>query len=117
MPTLAKKEECTGCSACTNICPKKCLQMEIDKEGFLYPFLKNTEACVECGMCGMVCPVHGNLEIQNVETQAYAAYTKDSDIRKSSSSGGIAHFLDHDPEKERRRAHAHPSREAPQETG
>lgn len=89
MPTLAKKEECTGCSACTNICPKKCLQMEIDKEGFLYPFLKNTEACVECGMCGMVCPVHGNLEIQNVETQAYAAYTKDSDIRKSSSSGGI----------------------------
>lgn len=29
MPTLAKKEECTGCSACTNICPKKCLQIGI----------------------------------------------------------------------------------------
>lgn len=33
MPTLAKKEECTGCSACTNICPKKCLQIIVR---FLY---------------------------------------------------------------------------------
>ena len=44
-------------------------------------------------MLNVVCVVwsvrFGNLEIQNVETQAYAAYTKDSDIRKSSSSGGI----------------------------
>lgn len=87
--TLVKKEECTGCSACINICPKKCLQMEKDKEGFLYPHLKSSEICIECGLCNIVCPVQNHFFIQNMETQSYAAYTKDSDIRKHSSSGGI----------------------------
>lgn len=87
--TLVKKEECTGCSACINICPKKCLQMEKDKEGFLYPHLKSAEICIECGLCNIVCPVQNHFFIQNMETQSYAAYTKDSDIRKHSSSGGI----------------------------
>ena len=28
---------CTGCTACQNICPTNCITMIEDKEGFLYP--------------------------------------------------------------------------------
>ena len=31
------KEECSGCSACMNICPKNCIDMVEDEFGFRYP--------------------------------------------------------------------------------
>lgn len=31
------KRSCTGCSACSNICPVQCITMRADAEGFLYP--------------------------------------------------------------------------------
>ena len=39
MIKLKNKKECTGCAACYNICPTKCIEMEADKEGFKYPFV------------------------------------------------------------------------------
>ena len=47
MQILLKKQECTGCSACTSICPKKCLQMKIDEEGFWSPYLKSEEILID----------------------------------------------------------------------
>ena len=32
-----KNKNCTGCSACYNICPIDALNMKADKLGFLYP--------------------------------------------------------------------------------
>ena len=31
------KMSCCGCSACLQKCPKKCIEMHEDAEGFLYP--------------------------------------------------------------------------------
>ena len=31
-----EKNECCGCFACENICPKECIKMIIDLEGFFY---------------------------------------------------------------------------------
>ena len=45
-----KKEECTGCEACFNICPSKCITMREDHEGFLYPVIKKTD-CISCSLC------------------------------------------------------------------
>lgn len=42
---VCKKEECTGCSVCINICPKKCIKMEYDEEGFEYPKI-DKEKCI-----------------------------------------------------------------------
>ena len=44
-----KKENCCGCHACYNVCPKFAINMVADKEGFLYPNV-SVEKCVNCGM-------------------------------------------------------------------
>ena len=44
------KKNCTGCSACANICPRGCIRMTADCEGFLYPEV-NEEQCMDCGLC------------------------------------------------------------------
>ena len=49
------REECTGCSACYAVCPGKCIRMEKDKEGFLYPEV-DEKKCISCGKCEKVCP-------------------------------------------------------------
>lgn len=51
-----RKEECCGCEACRQVCPQKCIEMEEDEEGFLYPQI-DMDNCIFCGMCRNVCPV------------------------------------------------------------
>ena len=53
---IDQKEKCCGCEACVQVCPKSCIQMSADKEGFFYPVI-DTKVCVECGACDRVCPV------------------------------------------------------------
>ena len=42
--------DCSGCRACEQICPKQCICMEADDEGFLYPKV-NPESCIHCHLC------------------------------------------------------------------
>ena len=49
------KVRCTGCTACVAACPKSCLRMERDKEGFFYPVAEEA-ACINCDRCNRVCP-------------------------------------------------------------
>ena len=32
-----EKKNCSGCSACYSVCPKQCITMVRDEEGFVYP--------------------------------------------------------------------------------
>lgn len=83
------KSKCTGCFACANICPKKCISMAADNEGFLYPVV-NTELCINCGLCEKVCPiVNGKTARDKREVKVYAAINNNEEIRLNSSSGGI----------------------------
>ncbi len=90
MIRVREKSKCTGCSTCALSCPKNCIKMLRDDEGFLYPSV-NEAMCVNCGICEDTCPVirpdANEKTIDNIK--AYAAYTKNEDIRKLSSSGGI----------------------------
>ena len=87
MIKITEKHNCTGCHACSNICPKQCITMEADNEGFLYPKVY-LDKCIDCGLCEKVCPVLKNIKVDN-EPRAYACYNKNEHIRLESSSGGI----------------------------
>lgn len=82
------KRMCTGCGACANICPRQCITMMADDEGFLYPQV-NMEECIQCGLCTKYCPVlHPICGGSNYEKKAYAAQSKNEDVRFRSTSGG-----------------------------
>ncbi len=88
MLKITDKSKCSGCHACFSACPKQCIKMTEDKEGFLYPTIDEAE-CVNCGICEKVCPIITPLEIANKKVVAYSAISKDEDTRMKSSSGGI----------------------------
>ena len=88
MPNLADKNQCTGCTACANICPKSCIEMKEDDEGFAQPVIDNSK-CISCLACERVCPILSNRTPKDEETKAYAALSKNDETRLESSSGGI----------------------------
>ncbi len=81
------KKDCCGCSACVNSCPKDCITMKPDSEGFLYPHV-DEDACIDCKRCSRVCPV---LERKSIDSQpkAYLVRNKNYRLRKTSTSGGF----------------------------
>lgn len=88
MIRVIDKKKCCGCTACVQVCPKKCIDLIEDTEGFLYPRV-NAESCVECGACEKVCPFTSALQMRMNPLISYAAKNRDERIRKESSSGGI----------------------------
>ena len=80
---------CCGCTACASICPRKCIEMRKNAEGFLYPAIRQ-EACVHCGLCQKVCPaLHTEESGKDDFREAWGVLTKDTDILLNSSSGGL----------------------------
>lgn len=61
MKLFDKKNECCGCAACANVCPRSAITMERDNEGFEYPHL-NQDDCIDCGLCMKVCPVKASIK-------------------------------------------------------
>ncbi len=87
MIQIKDKKDCCGCSACAEACPKACIRMEADTEGFLYPNV-DTSTCIDCHLCEKVCP-ELNVEPEQVKSQsAHLIQIKDDAIRKESTSGG-----------------------------
>ena len=87
MISITRKQDCCGCNACAQICPKQCITMQEDDEGFLYPRV-DTENCIDCHLCEKICPV-SNHGTERKPLKVYAAVNKDEEVRKQSSSGGI----------------------------
>lgn len=87
MIELSSKQNCTGCSACANICPRGCIRMTADEEGFLYPKV-NEEMCMDCGLCENVCPMLHKPQ-QHELLAVYGAKNNDDAVRFTSSSGGM----------------------------
>lgn len=87
MIEITDKFNCCGCTACAAICPKSCISMKEDNEGFLYPTV-DKEACVNCGACDRVCPILNNVPEKPFEQKAYIVQHKDSQILRESTAGG-----------------------------
>lgn len=87
MIVVTDKSKCCGCNACVQRCPKQCITMQEDEEGFLYPNV-NQSICIDCGLCEKVCPVINPNEPRQ-PLQVFAAKNKNEEQRLRSSSGGI----------------------------
>ena len=86
-----KKFDCTGCSACSCICPVKAIQMTQDEEGFQYPKIQY-DICIHCEACERICPALSGQKqyAKRLERpEAKAAWTKNPKTRLVSTSGGL----------------------------
>lgn len=84
---LPNRDLCTGCGGCAAACPKGCIRMEADAEGFLYPRVDQSQ-CVDCKKCEQTCAVLHKPAVGE-SVQAWATRNTDSDVRRESSSGGV----------------------------
>ena len=87
MEKIIERQFCSGCGSCYNACPKQCISMQQDAEGFLYPYI-DKNICINCGKCKNVCPVLSDYK-GTKKGEAYACISKNEEIREKSSSGGI----------------------------
>lgn len=79
-------ENCTGCGACIQRCPKQCISWTTKEFDFRYPQVDET-ACINCGLCEKVCPIDKELK-GPIAQKTYAAVHKDSAVLEKSTSGG-----------------------------
>ena len=84
-----KKDTCTGCGACAQVCPKKCIELFEDEDGFRYP-KKDTARCIKCYKCEDVCSYNNFPENTNQlsEKVVIAAVDKSEEQLLQSASGG-----------------------------
>lgn len=87
MIDIKDKINCCGCHACLTVCPKQCIKMHPDEEGFLYPIV-DTNFCIDCGLCEKVCPVINQYN-SHLPLKVYVAKNRNENVRLQSSSGGI----------------------------
>ena len=83
---------CTGCTACYNVCPHKAIKMVEDSEGFKFPQI-DMEKCTNCGLCEKVCIPSSGYVKQPFETLAFGVKNKNLEERKQSQSGGAFYIL------------------------
>ena len=87
MINIIDKKNCCGCSACAQRCPKHCISLEEDSEGFLYPKVDKS-VCIDCGLCEKVCPIINRAE--KIEPlKVLAVKNTNEEERMNSSSGGV----------------------------
>lgn len=85
---VSQTSECSGCSACANICPHDAIRMNPDALGFLYPSVDKSK-CTDCGLCEKVCAFNDHYDVRaNLPCPlAYGCRHKDMSEVETSRSG------------------------------
>lgn len=84
---ICKSNLCTGCNACGNICPKRCINLQENQFGELHPVIDNNQ-CIHCNQCIKVCPNNQELPY-TYPIKCFASWISNNKKRKKCASGGI----------------------------
>ena len=87
------QKKCTGCGACISICPVSAIGYKINEYGFYKAFV-NEDKCIRCGKCKKVCVKYNeNNKVKLKDGILYSAMSKDENVVKKCTSGGIAYEI------------------------
>ena len=88
MIEIKNKKDCCGCCMCAGACPKNCIGMRTDDEGFVYPHVDES-SCVNCHLCEKVCPViNVKDDKSDYQQRGYIVQHKDPVVLRESTAGG-----------------------------
>ncbi len=80
--------DCTLCGACINTCPTNAIRLKKQYLDFCYPDI-DEDLCINCNKCELSCPILGEKsKPENGFPIAFAAKSKNDEVRIRSSSGG-----------------------------
>lgn len=89
MITICDNRLCTGCGACFQACPKQCITMKANSEGFLYPDI-DQKHCIDCKKCQTACAALNPYKKDDFISSTFAVQSKDENLLSKSSSGAAA---------------------------
>jgi len=81
---------CYGCGLCAVVCPENIISIDLSAEGFYVPAILNEDKCTHCDLCEKVCSyLDGDLSQHPLAIQGYVVYSKNTQTKKTCSSGGV----------------------------
>lgn len=91
MESIYGIKDCFGCGVCTIACNKKLIDIRLNSDGFYEPYITDLDRCNGCGLCASVCSFKANdISLEVSAPQSFAAWSKESAVRRKSSSGGVS---------------------------
>lgn len=85
--------KCSGCSACSVICPTDSIEMKLNRDGFIRPYI-NQKKCINCKLCEKICIFNQEDRGKFLDdANLYSAWTKNFTIRETTTSGGIGYEI------------------------
>lgn len=94
MNNISNIHSCFGCGVCATVCAKQIINIELNSEGFYEPCITEETKCTACGLCLTVCAYsHDDLSLKDRCIKSYGAWSKDDDVRRKCSSGGVSFEL------------------------
>ena len=90
LPVLASDKTCTGCLACSNVCPAAAIVAAPRADGHT-GISVDADRCIRCGRCERACPVVNGRPYgrQEAPGAALAAWANDDAVRRRGATAGI----------------------------
>lgn len=88
---ISQTHNCFGCGVCAASCVKKIISIELNRDGFYEPRIKDELQCTHCGICSDVC-AFSHTKLANADAtplKSWASWSNDEQVRRKCSSGGI----------------------------